>query len=123
MEHDGQIWCERCGKCCGKEGSIHTCSPNPVITSLREQLAATQAEVEALRGVMQQAREALVDSVDLVREDYLTDWRHGIPTRAAQLEGKKAELDRHEQTIAAIDAAMQPAADEAGKGGDDAHAA
>lgn len=71
------------------------------------EMAELQAEVEALRKVMQQALDALVDSVDLVREDYRTDWRHGIPTRAAQLEGKKAELDRHEQTIAAIDAAMQ----------------
>lgn len=58
------------------------------------------------REVMQQALEALTESVDLVRNDYQADWRHGIPAREAQLGGKREALEFHEAAITALRAAL-----------------
>lgn len=45
IEHEGQLYCERCGKRVGSgDHGIHTCSPHPVITKLREKLAAVTRE-------------------------------------------------------------------------------
>ena len=52
--------------------------------------------------IMRLALEALEESVDLVRHEYTPDWRHGLPTRKAQLDGMKAGLDAHEAAIAAL---------------------
>ena len=54
------------------------------------------------RDLMQQALDALEESVDTVRNEYETDWRHKMPTRKAQLEGMKAGLDAHDAAIAAL---------------------
>ena len=55
------------------------------------------------------ALEALEDSVDTIRREYETDWRHGLPTRKAQLDGMKQALDNHEAAITAIrEALAQP---------------
>jgi hypothetical protein len=48
------------------------------------------------------ALEALEESVDMVRNEYAEDWRHGMPTRAAQLAAMKNSLDKHVAAIAAI---------------------
>lgn len=41
MEHNNQIWCDRCGKYCGPRthAGFHTCSPNPVVDKLRAENA------------------------------------------------------------------------------------
>jgi hypothetical protein len=54
------------------------------------------------RELMQQALDALEESVDTVRHEYETDWRHKMPTRKAQLEGMKAGLDAHDAAITAL---------------------
>jgi len=54
------------------------------------------------REIMQQALDALENSVDLVRHEYSIDWRHGLSTRKAQLEGMKAGLDAHDAAITAL---------------------
>jgi hypothetical protein len=51
------------------------------------------------RQLLQQALDALENSVDTVQHEYDADWRHGLPTRKAQLDGMKECLDAH---IAAI---------------------
>ena len=61
-------------------------------------------EVAKLRAALGACVEALNESVDLVRHDYESDWRHGLPTRKAQLDGKKDLLDAH---IAAITQAKE----------------
>jgi hypothetical protein len=60
-----------------------------------------------LREAAQQALEALLKSVDLVRNEYSTDWRHGMPTRAEQLNGKRETLEAHEAAITALRAALE----------------
>ena len=60
--------------------------------------------------VLKQALEALEDSSDEVWNEYLSDWRHGVPTRKAQLDGKLKMCEDHDKAIAAIKAALaQPA--------------
>ena len=54
------------------------------------------------RQLMQQALDALEESVDLVRHEYSIDWRHGLSTRKSQLEGMKAGLDAHDAAITAL---------------------
>ena len=49
--------------------------------------------------VLKQALEALENSIDMVRCDYETNWRHGLPTRKAQLDGMKEMLEQHEKSI------------------------
>lgn len=61
---------------------------------------------EGAKYVMCQALEALENSVDLVANDYHDDWRHGIPSRAAQLAGLKAQVEAHKAAIVALRAAL-----------------
>ena len=61
------------------------------------------------RAILQQALDALTESVDLVRHNYETNWRHGIPTRKAQLDSYKHDLDAHEKVIADIQAVLAKA--------------
>ena len=58
---------------------------------------------------MKQALEALEESVDLVRHEYTTDWRHGMPTRKAQLDGIKRGVEAHEQAITSLRQAIAEA--------------
>lgn len=48
------------------------------------------------------ALELLEDSIDTVRHEYESDWRHGLPTRAKQIAGMKEEVDKHEAAIAIL---------------------
>ena len=58
---------------------------------------------------MKQMVAALDESLDLVEQDYATDWRRGLPTRKAQLDGKLAILNAHKDAIAAGQAAIEAA--------------
>lgn len=61
---------------------------------------------DALRDAAQQALGALEESVDLVRNDYATDWRHGLPSRKAQLDGMAEAVKAHQDAITALRAAL-----------------
>ena len=62
------------------------------------------------RKTAEQALKSLTESIDLVRNTYNEDWRHGMPTRAAQLAADKQALDEHADAIEALTAALaQPA--------------
>ena len=52
-----------------------------------------------MKEALKLALEALENSIDIVRNEYETDWRHGLPTRLAQLASMKAEIEAHEQAI------------------------
>lgn len=54
-----------------------------------------------------QALEALEQSVDLVGNEYATNWRHGMPTRAAQLKALEDQWEAHKAAIAALRAALE----------------
>ena len=54
------------------------------------------------RQLLQQALDALKNSVDTVQHEYDADWRHGLPTRKAQLDGMKECLDAHIAAIASL---------------------
>jgi hypothetical protein len=59
-----------------------------------------------LREAAQQALEALEKSIDTVRNEYNTDWRHGLPTREKQLLAIREQVDKHEAAINALRAAL-----------------
>jgi len=62
------------------------------------------------REALKLALEALEESIDTVRHAYEADWRHGYPTRKAQLASMKQGVEDHEQAITAVKAALaQPA--------------
>ena len=62
------------------------------------------------REALKLALEALEESIDTVRHNYEADWRHGYPTRKAQLNSMKQGVEDHEHAITAIKAALaQPA--------------
>jgi hypothetical protein len=67
------------------------------------------SRIEADEALMKAALSALEESIDIVGEDYRTDWRHGLPTRKAQLDGKKEQLDAHESAITALRARLAAA--------------
>jgi hypothetical protein len=70
---------------------------------LRRLAAVTAPAVKADNtAVMQQALEALEESIDLVRHEYTSDWRHGLETRRAQLTSMKAGVEAHEAAIVAL---------------------
>ena len=58
------------------------------------------------RQLLQQALDALEESVDLVQHDYDADWRHGMPTRKAQLDASLNALTAHRATITALREAL-----------------
>jgi hypothetical protein len=64
------------------------------------------------REALKLALDALEESIDTVRHNYETDWRHGYPTRKAQLASMKQGLEDHEQAITAIQAALAKPAQE-----------
>ena len=63
----------------------------------------------SLRKAAEMALEALEYSVDGVRQEYLTDWRHGLPSREAQLAVMREAVDRHDAAITALRAALAEA--------------
>jgi hypothetical protein len=46
--------------------------------------------------------QALEESFDTVRNEFEADWRHGVPTRKAQLEAMREAVIYHEDTITAL---------------------
>lgn len=68
----------------------------------RDTCRRQHSRIEADEVLMKAALSALEESIDIVGEDYRTDWRHGLPTRKAQLDGKKDQLDAHEAAITAL---------------------
>lgn len=67
-----------------------------------QRIELMRARIEADEALMKDALSALEESVDIVGEDYRTDWRHGLPTRKAQLDVKKEQLDAHDAAITAL---------------------
>lgn len=63
------------------------------------------------RETLQAAIDALEESVDTVQNDYDSDWRHGMPTRKAQLDASLLALNQHRAAIDELRAALaaQPA--------------
>lgn len=59
-----------------------------------------------LKQAAQAALEALIESVDLVQNDYDSDWRHGMPTRASQLAASLGALNAHKKAIEALRTAL-----------------
>lgn len=57
--------------------------------------------------VMRKALEALENSLDLVQAEYTDNWRHGLPTRAAQLDGLKRLAEDHASAIEALRAEIE----------------
>lgn len=56
---------------------------------------------------LRQALEALEDSVNLVQNEFDTDWRHGVPTRKSQLAYMEEMLQKHKDSIPALRAAIE----------------
>lgn len=65
--------------------------------------AAPQPDDTAL---LRQALDALTESIDTMRNEHAADWRHGIPTRAAQLQAGAETVAAHEAAIAALRARL-----------------
>lgn len=57
--------------------------------------------------VMRKALDALENSLDLVQAEYTDNWRHGLPTRAAQLDGLKRLAEDHASAIEALRAEIE----------------
>ena len=73
------------------------------VNALGEIADELRSKCEGHKLAMRAALEALQESIDLVENDHATDWRHGLPTRAAQLEGKRKGVDDHKAAIAALE--------------------
>ena len=58
------------------------------------------------REVLKMALDALDNSIDTVWNEYLGDWRHGLPTRKVQLDAKLKMVEDHEKAIEEIKAAL-----------------
>jgi hypothetical protein len=58
------------------------------------------------REVLKLALESLDNSIDTVWNEYLADWRHGLPTRKLQLDAKLKMAEAHEKAINSIKAAL-----------------
>ena len=56
--------------------------------------------------VLTLALEALEESIDQVEGNYISDWRHGLLSRAAQLDGMRQGVEQHKAAIAAIKEAL-----------------
>ena len=59
-----------------------------------------------MRDILQLALEALEESIDQVEGNYISDWRHGLLSRAAQLDGMRQGVEQHKAAIAAIKEAL-----------------
>lgn len=73
---------------------IAACSPDIVIGLVDA--------LERKDGLLKRASEALNESYDIVNHNYVSDWRHGLPTRQAQLDGMLAQVKEHSDVIEAI---------------------
>lgn len=51
------------------------------------------------RELVERALSALEESIDTIRNEYQQNWRHGIPTRNAQMEGQRQAVVAHELAI------------------------
>jgi hypothetical protein len=58
------------------------------------------------REALKLVHDALINSSDALWNEYQSDWRHGIPTRRAQLDAKLKMCEDHDKAIAAIKAAL-----------------
>ena len=58
------------------------------------------------REILQQVHDALINSSGALWNEYLSDWRHGIPTRRAQLDAKLKMCEDHDKAIDEIKAAL-----------------
>ena len=67
-----------------------------------EDIRTLAHQSERNEAAMRMAVEALEESIDLVRSDYMSDWRHGVPSRKSQLDAMKAQVDAHEAAITAL---------------------
>lgn len=86
----------------GLEKVIQGINPTRLEMQIAALLRTQHAAIERKDALLRQALEALNDGVDYVREDYRTNWRHGVPSRQAQLDDLKAQVDEHEAAIEAI---------------------
>lgn len=73
---------------------IAACSPDVVLALLDA--------LERKDSLLKRASEALNESYDLVNNEYLNDWRHGLPTRKTQLDGMLAQVKERADVIEAI---------------------
>jgi hypothetical protein len=85
---------------------IAACHP-AALRALLDLLKAAGAENERLRAALRPAMDALLASVDIVEHEYVTDWRHGMPTRKAQLDAKARDVAAHKEAIEIISAALE----------------
>lgn len=76
-------------------------------SSQAAEIEALKADIATKYDVIRAMLAALEESVDMVAENYNTDWRHGVPTRQAQLDGKYELLEAHRAAIEQGKAAMQ----------------
>ena len=77
-----------------------------MLEAAKESLREHMARIKELEAALKQALEALEESIDTVRHNYEADWRHGYPTRKAQLNSMKQGVEDHEHAITAIKAAL-----------------
>lgn len=54
-------WCQRCGK---RTAEIHTCTSNPVIGSLREEIARITKQRDELAECLTSARDYVSEAID-----------------------------------------------------------
>ena len=71
-------------------------------SELRDVLGYYRAAKPDDTALLRQALEALEKSIDTVRNEYESDWRHGLPTREKQLAAMRELAERHEVTIFAL---------------------
>ena len=58
------------------------------------------------RALLEAALDALMESRDTVWHEYESDWRHGLPTRKAQLDVMREIAENHDHVIAEIKARL-----------------
>jgi hypothetical protein len=51
------------------------------------------------RKLLQRALDALEESLDLVRQEYEADWRHGLNSRQAEMDAIRAKVEEHKSVI------------------------
>jgi hypothetical protein len=61
--------------------------------------SANPQTITQLIELIREMGKALENSVDAVQAAYDSDWRHGMPTREAQLECMRLELEQHKSAL------------------------
>ena len=56
-------------------------------------------EIERLNSLLKRSRDCLFTSIDDLHSAYIMDYRHEMPTRAAQLKGMEEDVDKHESLL------------------------